>query len=95
MVRRGAEDTGQRRCTTLIAAGHTRLVVDLTSLAFLDSTGLHALVEAWDRARDHHGMVRVVCPDPLALRAIRMTGLDTLIAVYDTVAEALMPPEGG
>lgn len=73
----------------LIAAGHRHFVVDLEQVAFIDSTGLGALVGVLKRARVHGGSVQIVCTHERTVRLFRMTLLPRDIPAYDTVAEAL------
>jgi anti-sigma B factor antagonist len=65
------------------------IIVDLTQLEFLDSTGLGALIGAHKRATEHHGSVRLVAHEGQILRLLRITGLLDVFAVYPSVAAAL------
>ncbi len=65
------------------------IVVDLTHLEFLDSTGLGALIGAHKRAAEHAGSVRLVAQEGQILRLLRITGLLDVFAVYPTVDAAL------
>jgi anti-sigma B factor antagonist len=48
-----------------LAAGPREIVVDLTDLAFIDSTGLGALIFGFQRARDAGVRFRLARPTPL------------------------------
>lgn len=61
------------------------LVVDLGNLSFLGSVGLSLLLEANLAAGP--GVIRVVAHDG-PRRAIRITGLDKVLTVVDTVDQA-------
>ena len=65
------------------------IIVDLTQLEFLDSTGLGALIGAHKRAAEHGGSVRLVAQEGQILRLLRITGLLDVFAVYPTVEAAL------
>ncbi len=65
------------------------IIVDLTHLEFLDSTGLGALIGAHKRSAEHAGSVRVVAQEGQILRLLRITGLLDVFAVYPTVDAAL------
>jgi len=65
------------------------IVVDLTQLEFLDSTGLGALIGAHKRASEHGGSVRLVTHEGQILRLLRITGLLEVFAVYPSVEAAL------
>jgi anti-sigma B factor antagonist len=68
--------------------GHA-LVVDLSQLEFLDSTGLGALIGAHRRAAEKNGSVRLVVQEGQILRLLRITGLLEIFRVYPTVEAAL------
>ena len=66
-----------------------RVVVDLTRVAFLDSTALGEVVRT-ARARDEQGNVlRVVLPDGPARRIFEITGLDRALPVAPTRLDAV------
>jgi anti-sigma B factor antagonist len=71
------------------ARGDHRLIVDLTDVEFLDSTGLGALIGAQRRAKEFAGEVRLVVKEGQILRLLRITGLLKVFAVYPTLADAL------
>ena len=70
-------------------AGEPRLVLDLTGVAFMDSTALGAVVGALRRVREAGGEMPVVLPDTPARRIFEITGLDQVLSVYPTRAAAL------
>lgn len=71
------------------AAGGS-VIVDLTAVTFLGSPGLAALVEAVGQAQRRGGPLRVVVDKSRpVLRPIELTGLDDVLALYETVEEAL------
>ena len=80
------------RLLELIATGHTHMVVALTSLAFMDSSGLNALLTGWKSEKEHGGTLRVVCSPTPALTVLHLSGVDQIIPVYSTLAEALAGP---
>jgi anti-sigma B factor antagonist len=69
--------------------GNHRLVVDLTNVEFLDSTGLGALIGAQRRAKEVDGDVRLVVKEGQILRLLRITGLLKVFNVYPTLTAAL------
>jgi anti-sigma B factor antagonist len=69
--------------------GDHRLIVDLTNVEFLDSTGLGALIGAQRRAKEYAGEVRLVVKEGQILRLLRITGLLKVFAVFATLAGAL------
>jgi len=73
------------------AADHEKheIIVDLTQLEFIDSTGLGALIGAHKRASEHNGSLRLVAHEGQILRLLRITGLLDVFAVYPAVEAAL------
>jgi anti-sigma B factor antagonist len=65
------------------------LVLDLTSLSFMDSSGLSVLIEAWRLATGEGGGVCLASPQAPVARILRTTGLDRRIKVYPDVNTAV------
>jgi anti-sigma B factor antagonist len=57
------------------AAGHERIVVDLSETEFVDSTGLSTLLVALRRITRADGRLALVCPPGPALKALKLTRL--------------------
>jgi anti-sigma B factor antagonist len=73
-------------------AGHEseRIIVDLTRVTFLDSSGMAAMVGALNG--DHHrrrGALCLVGPSGLVLRALQVTDLTKLFPIYESVDDAV------
>lgn len=73
---------------SLAGSGH-RLVVDLAGVTFLDSMALGAIIGAGRRAAEHGGWVRLVAPRPNVRRILRLTEVDRVLGLYDTVEQAV------
>ncbi|MGO9343067.1 MAG: STAS domain-containing protein [Acidimicrobiales bacterium] len=58
----------------LIEGGTTELVIDLTRLDFIDSTGLSAILQA-NRKLDGKGQLVLREPSPLVRQVLEVTGL--------------------
>jgi anti-sigma B factor antagonist len=69
--------------------GKHDIVVDLTHLEFLDSSGLGALIGAHKRALEHHGRVRLIVSEGPISRLLTITGLMGVLAVYPAIDAAL------
>jgi anti-sigma B factor antagonist len=65
------------------------VVVDLTEVGFLDSTGLGALVAARTSAAERGVTLPLVCTNQRILKLFTITGLDGVFKIYDTVDEAV------
>ena len=73
----------------LAGIAEPRLVLDLSAVAFLDSTALGSIIGAVRRVREAGGELTLVLPSSPARRIFEITGLDTILSVHSTRAEAL------
>lgn len=64
------------------------VVVDLGEVAFMGSIGLRVLVQAHDEAQHAGRTVRVVDGSTVVHRIIEVTGLEQVLSVYPTLADA-------
>ncbi|MEU8849815.1 STAS domain-containing protein [Streptomyces sp. NPDC048564] len=72
----------------LIARGGRFIVLDLSGVSFCDSAGLNVLIGGWKQA-DASGVVLLLACVPESLqRVLRMTGVDQVLRVYETVTDA-------
>jgi anti-sigma B factor antagonist len=67
-----------------IDAGRYHLVIDIQSVAFLDSTGLGVLVGALKRVRAHDGSLDIICTSERLLRIFKITGLDKVFGLHES-----------
>ena len=72
----------------LVRGGHRNVVVDLTAVDFIDSTGLGILVGAFRRLRQQGGDMSVVCTRPRILQLFEITGLAKVFAIHASVDAA-------
>ena len=72
-----------------LAEGRSQLVVDLSSVSFLDSTGLGVLVKGLKGARESGGSLRLVVTSERIRKIFDITGLDAAMPLFDTVDDAL------
>jgi anti-sigma B factor antagonist len=77
-----------KRLNHAIALGKTRVILDLTSVTFIDSTGLSVLLNGLRRVRRARGRLVLVCDNPTVLRLFHITKLDETfeIVAHKTVA---------
>jgi anti-sigma B factor antagonist len=78
----------RERLVELVEQGAKHVVVDLSRVEFLDSTGLGVLVGALKRLRAVNGTLGLVCAHERLLKIFRITALDRVFALYDTVEAA-------
>lgn len=73
----------------IYAGGHS-VVVDLSGVPFMDSTGLSVFVTALKRTKEADGRLGLVVTEPAVLKVFTITGLDTVLAVHDSLDAALV-----
>lgn len=77
-----------RDLASALARASGPVVVDLSEVSFLGSAGLAVLLDAHQRARSNTTL-RVVATQRVVLRPIQITGMDAVLAVYPSRADAL------
>lgn len=78
----------------VIAAGHHTIVLDLSEVRFLDSTGLGVMVGRLKAVRDLGGDMHLVCTSPRITRVLSITGLDEVFTVHDSTDDAVAALRG-
>ena len=71
-----------------IAQGGTRVVVDLSGIDFMDSSGLGALVGCLKSARQAGGDLRIAAPSTQVSMVLRLSNLDRVLASFATAEAA-------
>jgi anti-sigma B factor antagonist len=69
---------------SLLEAGPAVIVLDLSAVAFLDSTVLGAIVGLLRRVREEGGELRTVLPETTARRIFEITGLVAALDVWQS-----------
>lgn len=72
-----------------VSAGRYHIIVDMSKVEFLDSTGLGVLVGGLKRVRAHEGSLHLVCDQGRTLKIFRITGLDKVFKIHGDVPTAL------
>ncbi|MDJ0463362.1 STAS domain-containing protein [Streptomyces sp. H27-C3] len=80
------------RCLALIEQGHPHLVLDLSQVAFCDSSGLNTFINLWHRTQAADGSLALAALPVSLDQVLRLTGLDTLLPVHASAADALSAP---
>jgi len=73
----------------LLSNGTHKLVVDLSGVEYLDSTGLGVLIGGLKRAREREGDLKLVCDNLRIHRIFEITGLTKIFDIHRTEGEAL------
>jgi anti-sigma B factor antagonist len=75
--------------TQLVDSNANGVVVDLTEVTFLDSTGLGVLVGARNAAVEAGTGLPIACDDGRILKLFRITGLDNVFDIHASVDAAV------
>lgn len=75
-----------------LEAGHSRIVLDLSGVTFIDSTALGVLVSV-KRRLDDSGRLAIVCARPNVLKIFEFAGVDGAFAIFPTLEDALAHAE--
>jgi anti-sigma B factor antagonist len=78
-----------RRLNDAIAGGKIAVVLDLTAVEFIDSTGLSVLLNGLRRVTRAGGRMVLVCTNPTVLRLFEITRLDSTFDICATREAAL------
>jgi anti-sigma B factor antagonist len=77
------------RIAELLESSEPSLIVDLSEVSFLDSTGIGTLVAGLNRAVQLGGTLSLVCGHERILKLFRITGLDAVFTIHPTIDEAV------
>lgn len=78
-----------RELVAAVPADVSNLVMDLSNLEFIDSSGLQVLIEEQKRLDAEDGKLVVVCASPKMRDLFRLTGVDRVCTVVSSREEAL------
>ena len=81
----------EERLESLRREGARQLTLDLAELAFIDSTGLSALVGALKRYRADGGDIVLRSPTRATTKVLEISGLDKVFAIEAGPAQAPTP----
>jgi anti-sigma B factor antagonist len=71
------------------AAGAHHITVEMSQVSFLDSAGMSALISGLKTMRQKGGSLNLAAAGAQARTALRLTLLDTVLPIFDTVKDAL------
>jgi len=65
------------------------VLVDLSGVTYIDSSGVASLVEAFQQAKKKGVRFALVSVNPAALRVLQLARLDRVFTIHDSLAEGL------
>lgn len=68
----------------LVSEGNTDVIIDLSGVTFMDSSGFGTLLGATKRLRPLGGGLHLASPNSTIQRMLRLTRLDSIMKIYDT-----------
>ena len=74
--------------TSEVSRGARRMILDLSGLSFMDSTGMQVLLSVRTVLTVRDGTLSVVAPQPVVARILELTGADQYIPVYGSLEDA-------
>ncbi|MFD9112197.1 STAS domain-containing protein [Streptomyces bottropensis] len=66
-----------------------RIVVDLSGVTFMDSSGINVFVAAYQQVSGAQGWLRIAGAQQSVLRVLQIVGVDTVIPCHPTIEQAL------
>jgi anti-anti-sigma factor len=69
------------------APAGSRVIVDLSELAFIDSSGIRALLQVYDSGQNGHPTVSFIRGPAHVQRVLRIAGVEELLAWTEPLAE--------
>lgn len=79
----------RRRVESCLHEGHTAVVIDITELTHMDSSGLAALISAHQLTQQRQGQLALVVGTDHVRRTLEVRGVDRLFAIYPTRDEGI------
>jgi anti-sigma B factor antagonist len=79
----------KERMLQLFDEGKYQLVIDLTAVRFIDSSGLGALVSGFKNASAREGSLKLCCLQPQVRSMFELTRLHRVFEIFSTLEEAL------
>ena len=78
---------------SLVQGGKTRLVVDLSGVDTIDSSGLGALISGLKAARQSGGDLKIAAPGEQAMAVLELTNLKRVLKSYESADTAFDEPD--
>jgi anti-sigma B factor antagonist len=83
------ETTFKKTITRLLEEGRVNLLVDLSAVGFLDSSGLGALVRALTLAQKEGGSAKLLQAGLQVRKLLQMTKLDSVFEIHEDLEAAV------
>ena len=67
----------------------TKLLIEMASVTYIDSSGIATLVEAFQRAKKNGGQVAFICLNPAVVRVLTLARLDKVFTIHANLESAI------
>ena len=88
-------DDFRRAWSEALGSGCRNLVVNLTQVPIIDSSGIGTLIRFHSAAVASHGRVRLVAPTEFVRKALELSQLHTIFKIYDDETAAVSSFDSG
>ena len=72
----------------ILTSCHPYCIIELSETNYLDSSALHVLFQCMYHTKQHGGKIALACLNPRIDRVFRITKMDKIISIFDTVEDA-------
>jgi len=69
--------------------GNSRVIIDLSGVHYIDSSGFGCLLSILKIARNNYGILKFVNPEPSVLQVLHTLNLHTIFDIYDDLDECV------
>lgn len=73
---------------SILCRQRPRVILDLSCVDFMDSTGLSVVIDSWRQAEKRGGTLHLARAQPQAAKVLRVTSLDLVFPIFATAEEA-------
>ena len=84
------ETSPQARKILLDTVDHCeKILIDMASVTYIDSSGIATLVEAFQRAKKNGKHMAFICLSPAVVRVLSLARLDKVFAIHADIESAI------
>jgi len=67
----------------LFENGNAKVIIDLSGVNYIDSSGFGCLLSIMKTARNNYGTLKLVNPEPSVMKVLQTLNLHTVFEIYD------------
>ena len=82
-------EEAREQLTSLFEVPNTRVVIDLTGIKYIDSSGFGCFLTTMKSARNNYGVLKLCNADPEVKALFKTLQLHTIFEIHDTLEECL------